>query len=147
MWLLQKDIKKIVAHYVKKFNTSNPFRIAKELNIIVKIDDLGDYSGCYTYIKRHKCIFINNNLNEHEQLLVMAHELGHAILHSRTNCYFIRNKTYLLCSRIEKEANCFAVNMLINDDDLEEYREQTIPQLSCIFGINEELIKLRIIQK
>lgn len=96
------------------------------------------------YLKRHKCIFLNDNLEEHEMKLVMAHELGHAILHPRENCYFIRNKTLLLNSKNEIEANKFAMELLISDEVLEENREFTIEQLCRILGYHEKLIKLRL---
>ena len=76
--------------------------------------------------------------------LVMAHELGHAVLHPKENCYFIRNKTLLLNSKNETEANKFAMELLISEDVLEENREFTIEQLSRMLGYHEKLIKLRL---
>lgn len=76
--------------------------------------------------------------------LVMAHELGHAVLHPKENCYFIRNKTLLLNSKNETEANKFAMELLISDEVLEENREFTIEQLSRMLGYHEKLIKLRL---
>ncbi len=76
--------------------------------------------------------------------MVMAHELGHAILHTKQNCYFIRNKTLLLNSKIEKEANIFAATLLISEDELSEYKDYTLKQLSKILGYSEQLIQLRI---
>jgi Zn-dependent peptidase ImmA (M78 family) len=141
---MKKDVKEIAEWYMRKFGTKNPFKIAKELKVLVKTDNLGDYSGCYMYLNRHRCIFLNSNLDENERCLVMAHELGHAILHRTQNCYFIRNKTYLLCSRIEREANIFAVNLLISDDELKEYESYTIDQLSMLYGLDRKLIELRL---
>jgi Zn-dependent peptidase ImmA (M78 family) len=141
---LKRDVKETAEWYISKFETKNPFRIAKGLGVLVKTAGLGDYSGCYMYLNRHKCIFLNDNLNESERRLVMAHELGHAILHKDQNCYFIRNKTYLLCSRIEREANLFAVNLLISDDELREYESCSLDQLSMIFELDRKLIELRL---
>lgn len=142
--MLRKDIKRIVAHYKRKFGTSDPFKLAAALHIESAIGNLGSRSGCYMYLKKHKCIFLNENLNEHEQLLVMAHELGHAILHPKENCYFIRNKTLLLNSQTETEANKFAVELLISDEELAEYHEFSISQLSRLFGYHEKLIELKL---
>lgn len=74
----------------------------------------------------------------------MAHELGHAVLHRKENCYFIRNKTLLLNSKNEIEANKFAMELLIPDEILEENREFTIEQLSRMLGYHEKLIELRL---
>lgn len=144
MVLLRKDIKKIVKHYKRKFGTSDPFKIADALHIELAVGDIGGRAGCYMYLKKHKCIFLNENLNEGEMNLVMAHELGHAIMHPKENCYFIRNKTLLLNFKNEIEANKFAAELLISDEFLEENRYYTIEQLSRITGYHQELIKLKL---
>ena len=110
------DVKRLVAYYVKKYETRNPFRLAEYLNVFVHVGPLGSRAGCYMFLKNHKCIFLNEDLNEQERMLVMAHELAHSIMHRKENCYFIRNKTLLLTSEIETEANMFAAELLIPDD-------------------------------
>ena len=96
------------------------------------------------FLKNHRYIFLSQDLEKHELKMVMAHELGHAILHTKQNCYFIRNKTLLLNSKIEKEANIFAATLLISEDELSEYKDYTLKQLSKILGYSEQLIQLRI---
>lgn len=144
MGLLRNDIKKIVTRYKRKFGTSNPFEIADALHIELSTGDIGSREGCYMYLKKHKCIFLNDNLDEREMRLVMAHELGHAIMHPKENCYFIRNKTLLLNSKIEIEANKFAMELLLSDEFLEENKCYTISQISRMTGYHENLIRLRI---
>lgn len=144
MYILRKDIKRLVAYYIKKCNSRNPFDIAKYLNIQIQIGPLGSRCGCYMFLKNHRCIFLNENLSEHEMQLVMAHELAHAILHRKQNCYFIRNKTLLLNSKTEKEANIFAAELLIPEDVLLDNRNCTIGQLSTLLGYDEKFIELRL---
>lgn len=141
---MKRTIRQLVAYYKRKFETSDPFEIAKMLNIEVQMGDIGSRSGCYMYIKRHKCIFINENLEEHEMRLVMAHELGHAILHPKDNCYFIRNKTLLLNSKNEVQANQFAAELLIPDSLIEENKDLSIEQFSRMIGYSKELVELRL---
>lgn len=141
---MNRDIRKTVAQYQRKFGTSNPFEIASALHIELSVGDLGTREGCYMYLKKHKCIFLNENLSKHERRFVMAHELGHAVLHPKENCYFIRNKTLLLNSKIEIEANKFAVELLISDDTLTEYRNYTLEQISRVLGYHQKLIELRL---
>lgn len=140
---MDEKIRKLVSYYVRKFNTRNPFEIADYLGILYQMGNIG-CEGCYMFLKNHRYIFLNENLSEHELILVMAHELGHAIMHRKQNCYFIKHKTLLLNSKIETEANKFAVNLLISDEDLFEYREYSIEQLSRIFGYSQKLIELRL---
>ena len=109
------DIKKIVAYYKRKTGTSDPFTLADRLGILYQFCDL-NFDGCYMFLKNHRYIFINQNLSESDMRLVMAHEVGHAILHRKQNCYFIRNKTFFSMSKIENESNTFAAELLIPDN-------------------------------
>lgn len=142
-----KNIKNIVDYYVKKYDTRDPFQIAESLNIQIQIGQLGTPCGCYMFLKNHRCIFLNENLSDNEMKLVMSHELGHAVMHRKTNCYFIRNKTFLLDSKIELEANTFAINLLIPDDTIMEIIDNqncTLEYMSRVLGYNQKLIELRL---
>lgn len=128
----------------KKYNTRNPFELADYLNIEVQKGNLGECDGCYMFLKNHRYIFINSNLEHNNMNLVMAHELGHAVLHRKQNCYFIRNKTLLLNSKIEIEANVFAAELLITDDVITENCDFTVEQLSRLLGYEENFINLKL---
>lgn len=140
---MRRDIRKIVAYYTKNYNTHNPFEIADHLGILYQFGNL-DFEGCYMFLKNHRYIFINQGLPDQEKQLVMAHELGHAILHRKENCYFIRNKTLLLNSKNEIEANKFAVELLIDNTFLEEHNYYTIGQIARLLDYHEKLIELRL---
>lgn len=133
----------MVNFYVKKFDTRNPYELAKCLNVEVQVGQLGSRAGCYMFLKNHKCIFFNEDLEEKEMLLVMAHELGHAIMHRKENCYFIRNKTLLLTSRIEIEANTFAAELLIPDDIIFEHPGMPAEQIARLAGYNEKIMDFK----
>lgn len=138
------NIKKIANQLKRKYLTSNPFELAKCLNIIVIRAPLGKLAGCYMYKRRNRIIYINSDIEDEGFLYeVMAHEIGHAVLHRTENCYFIKNKTYLLTSKIEKQANKFASEFLIDDDILEEYRDYNREQLSRLLGYSQKLIELK----
>jgi len=140
---LNRNIKKIVSYYKRKTGTADPFAIADQLGILYQICDL-QFEGCYMFLKNHRYIFLNQNLSYHDKQLVMAHELGHAILHRKENCYFIRNKTLLLNSKNEIEANKFAMELLISDEVLLEYQDCTIDQVARSLGYQSNLIELRM---
>jgi Zn-dependent peptidase ImmA (M78 family) len=137
------DIKNIVSYYTRKYKTNDPFLLADYLKIIVQKGDLGKFSGCYMYLKKHKCIFLNSNLDYVNSKMVMAHEIGHAILHTRTNCCFMASKTFLLTSKIEIQANKFAAELLIDDELINQFRGFTLEQLSYKTGYDIELLKLK----
>lgn len=137
------NIKKIVLNLIKKYNTQDPFELAELLNIEYIIGSMGKCNGCYLYLKRHRCIFINDNLSDSEMSLVMAHELGHAILHRTENCYFIRNKTFMSTACIEKEANAFAAELLIPDSLIYENPGMTKGQLARLAGYDERIMEFK----
>lgn len=138
-------VRKKALAYRRKFNTSDPFELANALGIEVMTCDIGSRLGCYMYLKRSKCIWINESLESTERTFVMAHEVGHAVLHPKENCYFLRSQTFLN-TRIEREANVFAAEFLIPDDAILEAKANgyTIDQLSRILGYQKELIELRL---
>lgn len=139
---MNRDIKRLVAYYVKKFGTRDPFRIADNLGVLYQFGDIG-CEGCYMYLKRHRYIFLNADLNGSEKEMVMAHELGHAILHRKENCYFIRNKTFLSTAKIEREANTFAAELLIPDSLILENPGYTKSQLARLVGYNEMIMEFK----
>lgn len=138
-------IKNIISSYTKKYNTNDPFELADYINVEVQIGNLAEYLGCYMYLKKHRCIFLNKDLQGPMLKTVMAHELGHAILDPKENCYFMNSKTLLLTSKIERRANLFAAELLIDDRLILEYKDYTKEQLSIITGYDIELINLKLI--
>ena len=138
-------VKRLVAYCTKKYGTSDPFEIADQLGILYQIGNC-EHEGCYMFLKNHRYIFLSNRLDRTELNLVMAHELGHALLDRKANCYFIRNKTLLLVSKLERRANLFAAYLLISDDMLQDYTGYTQDQFCQCTGYPKELIELRLKQ-
>lgn len=141
---MNKNIKAVVTYYVNRFGTRNPFRIADNLGILYQFGNI-DCAGCYMYLKRHKYIFLDTKLEGSEKDVVMAHELGHAILHRKENCYFIRNKTFLSAARIEKEANTFAAELLIPDSLILENPGYSKSQLARLAGYDVMIMDFKTI--
>lgn len=140
---MKKDIKRLVSYYTKKYHTRNPFELAEYLNVEVMIGPLGNRAGCYMFLKNHKYVFLNEDLNDNERTLVMAHELAHSIMHRKENCYFIRNKTLLLTSKMETEANIFAAELLIPDDLIYSNPGLSQSQLARLAGYDEMILKFK----
>lgn len=140
---MRKDIKQLVNYYVRKFNTRNPYDLAKILNVEVQIGELGSRAGCYMFLKNHKCVFLNEDLEENEMRLVMAHELAHSIMHRKENCYFIRNKTLLLTSKMEIEANTFTAELLIPDELILENPGISADQIARIAGYDKKIMNFK----
>ncbi|WP_138225683.1 ImmA/IrrE family metallo-endopeptidase [Paenibacillus algicola] len=136
-------IKHTVTRLIKKHGTNNPFEIASQRNIIVLFEELGDMLGYYNTYRRVQLIHINSNASEQEQRFTCAHELGHSILHPTLNTPFLRNKTLYSIDRIEREANLFAIELLMPDELLHKESITTLREAALTYGVPEELIELK----
>jgi Zn-dependent peptidase ImmA (M78 family) len=134
-------IENIVKKLIKSCKTNDPYEIAAQKNInVIKWNLHHEIMGFYKYIRRNKFIFINSNLDETIQRFVCAHELGHSQLHPRLNTPFLKQNTFLSVDRIEVEANYFAVNLLLSNEDFQYY--ETKHQVLMENGIPLEMEKL-----
>ena len=144
---IEHKIRRSIRYYDRMMGTRDPVSIARQLNIGIAIVPLGEIAGNYKLLKRKRWIFVNEDIADSQLFrVVVAHELGHAVLHRKENCAFIKHKTLLLTSGIEREANQFAAYLLISDDMLEEYAGCTEEQFCNCTGYPKELIELRLKQ-
>lgn len=95
-----------------------------------------------------KTIYVNKDDPPNRQRFTIAHELGHYILHPE----FIKDDTKysVLLRQIltnknyapeEKEANCFAANLLVPDEMLRKYEDKPNSIISTLFAVSEDVIK------
>ena len=141
-----ENIPDFVVKLVRKHGTNDPEEMADYLNVTIMNLPMGsNIAGYYKYIKRRKYVFINSNIKDDAyRRVILAHELGHSIMHRTQNCTFMNGYTLLLTSKIEKQANIFAAYFLIDDVLLREYRDFTMEQFCDCTGYPEELIRLRL---
>ena len=137
---------RLIRYYERMTGSRDPVTIAYHAGIRIAAVPLGEISGNYMLINRKRWIFVNDSIPVDSPMfkVIVAHELGHAFLHRKENCAFIKNKTLLSCSGIEREANRFAATLLITDELLEEYRNCTESQFCDCTGYPKELIELRL---
>ena len=101
--------------------TRDPFRIARELGIHVEHNySFADLKGMYVIIKRSRFIILNGNLDRRVQKTVISHEIGHDRFHKRLAQSKILQEfmLYDMASKPEYEANVFASDLLIDDDEI-----------------------------
>lgn len=138
---------RIVNKIVSKYHSRNPVDIAQGMNIKVAYADLGEnVHGFYQYYKRGMVIYINDSLDEHMQLQVLRHEIGHAVLYRKTNRIFMERSTFQVPDKYENEADLFATFLAISDDDVCEYISNgyTVQQISNMTGCKEKFIEQRV---
>lgn len=142
--MILMNIKLRVKNLEKKYGTRDPYKLCKRLKINIIYMDLGEIKGIYKKVVTNKFIVINENLDEFCQKVVLAHELGHAILHHSKEIQALKDYDLFprFSNQIEVEANTFAAELLIDDDfDNDEYIENS----SIDIRILEQLKELKYI--
>lgn len=109
-----------ISSLVKVHETRDPYKIAKELGVIIIEEDLGEVYGYYNWYKRIKFLHINSKLSYSEKLVTCAHELGHAICHPSENTPALTQSNLISEYKIEKEANYFATKLLIDGSHVDD---------------------------
>lgn len=95
-----------------RYDTNNPFEIARERNIRILHQPLKTTLGFYVRYRRIQSIILNDTLSEGMQRFVCAHELGHSILHADLNVpkltsYTLFRATNLSSRRTLLPSNCY----------------------------------------
>lgn len=140
------DIRARVDKLVRKYKTRNPLEMIKGMNAIVVFYPLHGVRGFYQYFQRNNIIYIDESLSDADKLFVLAHEMGHMILHRKSNAIFMDTKTHFKTTRYETEANKFAIELLLDTNTLNEYIESgySKEQISRITGYSINLIDLKL---
>lgn len=107
------NIKLRVKNLVPKYDTANPYELARCLGIdIYELKLPSNVRGFLIRPLRRKMIFLNNDLDEFERLVVLCHELGHVRLHKGYGMMMNSQIPYYRSSHKEAEANEFAAYLL-----------------------------------
>ncbi len=128
-------IKSQIVRLVNKHKTRDPFDIAFGENIIVVREPLGSIYGYYSKYVRQPFIHVNSDLDKRSQIFTCCHELGHAVIHADSNTQFLRYETFFSVDRLERQANSFAAELLISDDDIKQFFGTGL----CISRVAKEL--------
>lgn len=135
------NVHNIVEQTVHKYGTRSPYEMAKRMGIIVQKNNLGTIRGYYFKKYRIKQIILHNDLSESDERFVLAHEIGHAVLHEDVNTPFLMGNTLFSKNKFEKEANLFAIELLVPDETIIENPDLTLEQLARMTGYQERLLE------
>ena len=136
-------------HLVKECGTRDPNRIARELGIEVMPCDFKRQKGAYKVILRNRFIFIKQDLHPVMSNIVMLHEIGHDILHQSEAIAAGGFKEFNIFNmhdiRMEYEANIFASQVALDDDEFLELCEKgyDIQQIARALHSDINLVALK----
>lgn len=142
---MKKNIKLRVKNLIQKYGTTDPYKLCQKLGIEVIVMDLGVIKGCFKSRMGEKVILTNSVFSAFAQKIILAHELGHAILHSDHDTAFMKDRFLNYSNTLENEANKFAAELLINayDNDNIEYCDYYCDHVSTNEFDRELLNRLR----
>lgn len=133
-----------VQKLVKRYKTKDPYTICELKNIEILYDDLEpDVRGFYQYYKRKSMIHLNMHLEKEVQRVVLAHELGHVIMHKGYNCIFLSRHTYMTKNIYEYQANLFSAELLLPPKVPKQYIDMSFQNLAAIYRVPIELVMMK----
>ena len=150
--MINRDVFALPRKLAKKYETRDPFVLAQNLGILVKLrTDFTAQRGASAIILGNRVIFLNANLSEQMQRMVCAHELGHLLLHRANygkHAWVLNHELFDIKDDLEYEANVFAANLLIEDDEMFEYLEEghgIVATASCL-DVNVNLLTVKMVE-
>jgi len=76
-----------VARIRKKYDQTDPYRLCRAMHIMLVTESMGSQPGAckgfVLYKARQFVIAVNSDLPEQMQRIILAHEIGHAVLHRK----------------------------------------------------------------
>ncbi len=144
---MHAPIRDLVRELIQHYHTRDPFQLVE--NILghppTSASGLGENKGFYLKRFGLNLIVYNDTLPERIQTIVVAHELAHLVLHEDEPlpCGMRPKLATLL---LDSEANSFAADLLLPDEDVVEALEtyETIRRAACALSIPEALLFLKI---
>lgn len=116
-------ISRAVNKLSEKYQTKDPYELCNALGIRIRLKDLGTgIKAYYIYQSRIRSIVLNWRVSEPIRRILIAHELGHDRLHKEIAMLkgFQEVELFDMVRPAEYEANVFAAELLIDDNELLE---------------------------
>lgn len=143
----QRSAEIILAALEIKDRPVDIFAIANLLEVKVRTADTKDEVLLH-FSEGNPTIFVRHDAPSVRQRFSVAHALGHLFLHSEdnnSNIYF-SDASFNSNSIMEMQANRFAANILIPENELIELIENKTPknQIANYFGVSEGVLSWQI---
>ncbi len=146
---LSQEIYKKAIQAVKKYDSRNPIEIASASGVHLYYEKFNSLLGLYTCKWRRRMIFLNNDLEEPLSSIVLAHELGHDLLHRDMAESGLREyNIFGIKDRTEQEANIFAAHLLLDDNDVADLIGDglSLQEAAAILNTHQDLLLIKLEQ-
>lgn len=134
---------------VRKYGTRDPYELCGAMHIVLYRKDLKKkLKGFFFYHSRQKSIVVDSNVNAVLERILVAHELGHAVLHREAAMMRGFQEMELFegtAKPMEYEANLFAAELLLEDDEvLGHLRERTFFETAMALRVPAALLDFKL---
>lgn len=137
-------IKQFVKQLIENHETNDPYRLARAIGIDIDEFPFRRIKGLILEIAENVTIVLNSNLPEWLKRVVLAHELGHRQLSPQGMGYFFMAEHTFMESRVEYEANKFAVELLTWGEEPEF--DESMEHFAARVGLPVEMMRYKIIK-
>ena len=138
-------VEELFSKLVKKHKTTDVFELCRLEHIIYREMDLHpEINGIYQYVMRNRIITINSNLNANDKRIACEHELGHAVMHKKYNCTYLKTKTFINLNKLEKQADIFSSLFEIPVITKDMLMGKTSIEVAHALNVSKELLELRL---
>ena len=150
MMIKSEDAVHMAVKFLRRYGTCSPDRLVYEMGITVLSRPFAKQKGAYKVIERNRFIFIEEDLPPVMHDIVLLHEIGHDTLHRHEavstggfqefNIFDMGNR------RMEYEANIFAAQISLPDDEILEYIYQgyDVGQIARAMDSDINLVALKV---
>lgn len=149
MYIKIQEIADRVRELVRQHGTRNPEELAAALGVEILPRAFERQKGAYKVIMRNPFIFIKSDLDPVMEKIVLAHELGHHCLHrleAQSLGGFQEFNIFDMGSdRMEYEANVFAAELMLPDEEVLDYIRQgfDIHGIASVMASDINLVALK----
>lgn len=144
-------ILKAVRKLKKKYQTNDLYKICEKMGILINLRPMGSSpksaKGFFACNSRIPVITINSDLPGIVRRFILAHELGHAVLHAGAGIRLFHDMVLFdEKEATEKEANLFAAEILLEDQEVISYLQggMSFFETAAVLNVPAELLDFKL---
>lgn len=136
---MREGIRSTVETLTKKYGTHEPEEICLGIGIPIMLYDLPEVTnGFCLMLSEGTVIVLNQNLAHSQRRAVLAHELGHAVLHKGFNYMFMTEHTNMVTGKFEREADLFAAELLLRHET--NFENSTVETIAAKYFLSTSAV-------